>query len=220
MGSEPSNSSRKAIAAAAVQCFERFGVHRTSMRDVADQAGVSRQTVYRVFPSRSELLAFILADRIATMGETLEPYFAAVPTLQDALVEGSIVSMRARRDDALFAELVAHGGDHSLEQFLFRGSKDIQRLLLSFWGPVLDKARASGELRAGISIAQAVEWIRNQHALLGLRDDYDEDMQRYVLATFVVPSLVNQEHIAPTLTKKKTQPARRAPAQRARKSVT
>lgn len=42
---------------AAVATFARYGVKRTTMGDVATEAGISRQTLYSSFPNKDELLA-------------------------------------------------------------------------------------------------------------------------------------------------------------------
>jgi hypothetical protein len=62
---------------------------------------------------------------------------------------------------------------------------------LELWSPLLDKARENGELRPGLSNEQAVEWIRNVHGMLNVRDDYDSARHQEVLETFLVPSLLN-----------------------------
>lgn len=183
-------ASRSNMIKAALGCFKKYGVHRTSMADVAEAAGVSRQTLYRLFPSRADLLEQIIEDRILAMAESLRPLFAEYQDLREALVDGSIKSVEAARKDTLFSEIVEQGGDHRLDQFLLRGSEAVQKLITSLWENVLQKARDNGELRSGVSNQQAVEWIRSQHTMLALRDDYDEATQRRVLETFVVPSLV------------------------------
>ena len=45
-----------AILRAAKTIFIRFGVAKTTMTDIAVEAGVSRQTVYNAFPGKPELL--------------------------------------------------------------------------------------------------------------------------------------------------------------------
>jgi len=180
---------RSTIARAAIACFKRYGVHRTSMADVAQEAGLARQTVYRLFATRSELLEYIADQRILVMAEKLFPYFREVESLDEALIEGSLLSLRVGRSDKLFAEIVTQSGDHSFDQFLFRGSETVQKLMLDLWGPLLDRARAAGRLRAGLTNDYAVEWIRNVHSVLTMRDE-DEAAQRRMLETFLVPSLV------------------------------
>lgn len=181
--------SRASLSAAAVGCFERYGVHRTSMADVAEAAGVSRQTVYRFFPTRADLLEFIMGERIERMAKRLRKFFSELEDIEEALIEGSIKSIKIGQNDALFNEIVAQGGDHRLDQFLLRGSPAVQKRMLELWEGVLDRARDQGRLRPGISNEQAVEWIRGQHALMTIRGDYDEAAQRLMLRTFVLPAL-------------------------------
>lgn len=44
------------IAAAGYEVISRYGIRRVTMTDVATAAGVSRQTIYNVFPNREALL--------------------------------------------------------------------------------------------------------------------------------------------------------------------
>jgi AcrR family transcriptional regulator len=48
------------IAAAGYDVISQYGVRRVTMADVAEAAGVSRQTVYNVFPNREALLAAVV----------------------------------------------------------------------------------------------------------------------------------------------------------------
>jgi AcrR family transcriptional regulator len=160
------------------------------MGDVAKAAGVSRQTIYRLFATRGDLLECIADQRIQVMGEILRPYFARVTDLGEALIEGSILSVQVGQSDPLFAEIIQSSGEHRLEQFLFKGSPAIQKLMLALWGPVLDRAREEGRLRPGITNEQAVEWIENLHAVLTIRGDYSQDEQRRILSQFLVPSML------------------------------
>lgn len=185
-------ATRAAVARAAVKCFKQFGVHRTSMEDVAKAAHLSRQTVYRLFESRPALLEYVAIQRIKAMGEQLRPFFAEVDDIEEALIEGSMRSMATGGADTLFQEIIAQSGEHQIDAFLFKGSPEIQQLMVDLWSPILDKARASGRLLEGISNEDAVEWIRNQHGVLSMRDDYDEAKQRHVLSCFLVPSLVSR----------------------------
>jgi AcrR family transcriptional regulator len=44
------------IVSAALSVFSRYGVSRTTMNDIAAEAGVSRQTLYNTFPGKTEIL--------------------------------------------------------------------------------------------------------------------------------------------------------------------
>lgn len=73
------------IVAAAVSVFSRYGVKRTTMNDIAREAGVVRQTLYNVYASKDEVLRATIrwyADRslAATQAEC-----AGATTLGDKL---------------------------------------------------------------------------------------------------------------------------------------
>lgn len=181
---------REAIAAAALRCFERYGPQRTSMSDIADEAAISRQSLYRVYEDRSTLIAELLNQRISDLALTLAPQFSAFATIEEALVEGSLLSNRVGRDDWLLAAIVTTSLDHSLELFLLKGSPEIDRSMMSYWGPILNDARDQGRLRPDISNEDILEWLRHVHTVLLLRDDQDEDAQRTILKRFLVPAIV------------------------------
>lgn len=44
------------IIDAAIQLFSRYGVKRTSMNDIAGEAGIARQTLYNAFSNKDEVL--------------------------------------------------------------------------------------------------------------------------------------------------------------------
>ena len=49
-------STREKILEAAGRCLERFGIQKTTLADVAEEAGVARVTVYRQFADRDALV--------------------------------------------------------------------------------------------------------------------------------------------------------------------
>jgi AcrR family transcriptional regulator len=55
------DEARERIIAAAMRCLDRYGAAKTGLSDVAAELGVTRQTVYRLFPS-TEHLFFAVAE--------------------------------------------------------------------------------------------------------------------------------------------------------------
>ena len=56
-------SARDRILAAAEACLRRDGIRRTTMRGVAEEAGLSRAYVYRFFPDKPTLLSAAMRSR-------------------------------------------------------------------------------------------------------------------------------------------------------------
>lgn len=86
----PLTETEEKIIDAATRCFVRFGARKTSMNDIAADAGVSRQTIYDLFGGKDELICASirkitnenlaevrrLADAHEALAEKLDVYFA------------------------------------------------------------------------------------------------------------------------------------------------
>lgn len=68
------------IVAAALAVFSRYGVSRTTMNDIAAEAGVARQTLYNAFPGKTDILR--AAVRV-TMEEGLDAIRARWAATED-----------------------------------------------------------------------------------------------------------------------------------------
>jgi AcrR family transcriptional regulator len=83
-GNQPANDgeARERIIAAAMRCLDRYGPLKTGLSDVATELGVTRQTVYRLYPSTEELL------------------FAVAEAAADAFVDRMVTQARRHTDPA------------------------------------------------------------------------------------------------------------------------
>jgi AcrR family transcriptional regulator len=72
---EPTNnvSPRERILAAARKIFLDGGPENATMDAVAQQAGMSKKTIYREFKSQAELLATLLIENVADLGDFSPP---------------------------------------------------------------------------------------------------------------------------------------------------
>lgn len=191
MGSNKNPLTRQDVLDAAIVCIERYGIAKTSMADIGKVLGVTRQTVHRVFETRSDLFAAVAEVRIEKLARQLAKQFKKFDSLEDALVEGSLLSITTGQSDAVLNDIL-EGGDHAVDQFMFRGSPRVQKSMLSVWEPLIEDARAKGQLRPTFDNETCVEWIRNVHAMMTLRNDYDESKRRFLFATFLVPAILVQ----------------------------
>lgn len=80
------------IVAAALEAFSRFGYRRASMADIAAAAGVSRPSLYLVFPNKAAVFR-ALAERL--MGDAMTAAEAAWPA-DTALAPGLAAALLAR----------------------------------------------------------------------------------------------------------------------------
>lgn len=79
---ERSERSRGQILRAALKLFSSFGYHGTSMRDIADEAGVSTGNVYHQFPDKETIFRTLLDQYWEMLAQPDAP-------LNKALAEGA-----------------------------------------------------------------------------------------------------------------------------------
>jgi AcrR family transcriptional regulator len=189
LGSNKNPLTHQQVIETTIEIINHFGVMKTSMIDVAQKLGVTRQTVHRLFPTRDLLLQAVAEDRILAIGRRLAPAFAKYRDIEEALVQGTLQALAAARTDHIVNQ-IQQKADHSIDQYMFQGSPLIQNIMVELWGPLLDNARAQGRLRHGVDNETIVEWIRNVHAMFTMRLDYTENQIIKFLQDFIVPSVV------------------------------
>lgn len=190
MQSLPSLSTREKIIAAAIRIFGKQGVQQTTMGDIADEAELSRQTVYRLFSSRTALLEAILIHRFIDVLEGTRPIHERSTSLDEALVEAPFFAMNALRNDALFIDIVNNAADRGVEDMVLIANAEIRKLHMALWMQSFAKARKSGMLRSPLSDERLTEGIRSIAAYLVLRSDLREHEQRAFLRDFLVPAIL------------------------------
>src|SRR5436309_7734606 len=70
---------------AALACVARVGVAKTTLDDVAREAGCARATVYRCFPGRQALFRALVEREARRLGERATAAAAATDTIGDAV---------------------------------------------------------------------------------------------------------------------------------------
>lgn len=185
-----SSSERDKIVDAAVRCFERFGPQRTSMNDIADEAGISRRTLYRQFDDRPALVAEILDRRLSELHASVVAHLATYDDIETALIEGSLFSVEAGESDDLVAEIVRHEHAGTPERFLLRVNDSIAARVLESWSAVLARGRAQGRVRTGLSDTRVVELIMTVHTVALLRDDLGRNGRRAIFRDLLVAAVL------------------------------
>ena len=66
------------IVAAAAKVFRTKGYHAATVRDIADEVGILKGSLYHHFDSKEELLYLVVKEPIAQMYRTINEIAAAV----------------------------------------------------------------------------------------------------------------------------------------------
>lgn len=159
------------------------------MADIAEEAGISRKTLYRLFDGRPELIEYILHDRMVIMVQSIREKMLALNGFDELMVEGAIISVASGKNDELFNNIIKTDTNHRVEQFLFRGTDQIIAHMMETWKPIIDLGRKEGRVREDLTDERIVKLIINIHAMLFIRDDDEEAEQRAFLEDFLLPAL-------------------------------
>lgn len=183
---------RARILEVARDCFRRSGAQKTTMEDVARASGTARQTLYRFFSGRDELVEAAIVERIGELAAVLQRDIDRHPSFADALVEVSVATIEIARTDEELHRLFETAGEIHLHQVLAGPHPPVAQLVLEFWRPWFERARRSGEMRTDVSNEDAVEWIRGVYLMLILRDDLSPERERELIRQFLLPALAPQ----------------------------
>ena len=193
------NETRLAILDAALALFETHGFSGTTMKQVAEQASVSEQTVYNAFGDKVGLLVGV-AMHVMTSGDAGEDgqFFAALAAETDPIARIRMAARYSReqwQEGALELDLMLSSPDIKDRRLIDLGERVLQykleanRVVCGILFP-------DGIRRSGVSIdeiaayAVAVDSAPTITTLLKLgwtMDDYEEWLSR-LLALFVDPA--------------------------------
>jgi AcrR family transcriptional regulator len=190
---QETGTGRERIVLAALKCFERLGIQRTTMEDIAKAAGVSRKTVYRLFENKTSLVAEVAAH------ETAAVCAAAFARLDLSAPSDALVT-------AAEIELLKEGWTRASKRAFLEGDimetleivvNDRQRLELmgAYWQPILDHIDARGDLRQDVDRDRLLRWIILVHSMFltspGL-SSFGSDMRfaGEMLQRFFCPSIL------------------------------
>ncbi|MGZ4680956.1 MAG: TetR/AcrR family transcriptional regulator [Acidimicrobiales bacterium] len=198
------NAARERLLDAAESCIDRFGLAKTTVEDIANEAKVSRATIYRYFDNRDELvLAVVLRSLERSQGGNLDEYFTGAATPEqfgDALVDAMVHLLdRLRHDPKLGVLLNRDSGGVSAT--ITGASQALFTIVIGDWHPRMTAAQRSGLLRADLDVDELSEWVlRSVLSLLTVEGPrhHTADDERRLLATFLAPALV-PERGAPAL---------------------
>jgi AcrR family transcriptional regulator len=189
---------RERILTAAGELMDRFTVAKTTMDDVAKAAGIARQTVYKHFRGKEDLLVGLFVQQmVQNQHPKLRKLGDRKPSV-DNLVTLFLTELELARQFSHYngtldpqvapqmAELVFHA------PILFETRE-------SLWLPILDRYRDAGVLRPELDPRSVVRWITYQEFWLlthpSVLCENDAEL-RYYAREFIVGALVHESALS------------------------
>jgi AcrR family transcriptional regulator len=150
---------RQAVLAGAYDCIGRFGLDKTTLEDVAKASGVSRATIYRLFPGgRDQLLRETVGWEMNRFFSRLAEAVADTPDLASRLEAALTFAHRAVREHAVLQKvLVTEPG--ALVPLVTIESQRVLRYIAEYLRPLLAGEAAAGRLRPGVDLDHAADYL-------------------------------------------------------------
>jgi AcrR family transcriptional regulator len=152
---EPTTAAR--ILDAAERCMTRHGL-RVAMADVADEAGLSRRSVYHHYPNRAALVSAVLRRTAAAFVAAIEPDVDRRGTLAGQVAEVAVLITKHREDVDLTLRLPRRT-ESLLAVVLTVHLDQMVETMVDFWLVRLAAAEGRGELQEGTDHREAAEGI-------------------------------------------------------------
>lgn len=175
------STEKKLVIDAAIKCFTQYGPHRTSMTDIAEAAGISRKTLYRMFEDRPSLVEQVLLTLFGFMRDKIAKRVGPIKNTRSAIIDGMLISIEVAQEDRLFNEIIRKDTNYQAEQLMVRGNDATRKFMVEFWGPILAQGRKEGLIRASLSDDRVFELMMSFIAILLMRDDQNNDERRRFL---------------------------------------
>lgn len=184
--------SRTLVVEAALRCFKRLGPQKTSMSDIARDAGISRKTIYRLFNDRPTLVNEVLFKLLRGMSSKAKKALEKYSNFKDAIIEGSIEHIKIGQKEELLQAIVKTETNYMVEHFLVQGNEKIRNEMVKIWSPIFQLGRSEGLLRTDLSDDRLAELIQNVHSLARIREDRTDEAQRAFLEDLLWAAITNR----------------------------
>ena len=146
---------RERLLAAAYDCIARYGLAKTTVEDVAREAGLSRASVYRTFPGgRDELIREVVSWQIGVFFADLAHSVAAAEGFEDVVEAALLHAHRAVGEHAVLQKLLLTEPERLVPAISVETSRFVP-LIAAFAEPYL----AAERLRPGIDRREAADYV-------------------------------------------------------------
>ena len=174
-----------AVMEATSRCCERWGVEKVTIDDIARESGVSRATLYRIFPGGRDTL--FEACRVYELDEFFQRLLAGIGRtdgLHELLARTIAVATRELRADEHIAVMLATEPGAVLSELTVDGVPRIIRVATAYLVPLLDPyvPRAEGRVLIDIAARLVISYFLAPSDYLDLAD---EDQARNFIAPFL-----------------------------------
>src|SRR5688500_9831537 len=156
-GVNRAHDQRERVLAGAYECVGRFGIGKTTIDDVARESGVSRATIYRLFPGgRDQVLRETVGWEMNHFFLSLADAVEDAPDFATRLERALAFAHRAVLEHAVLQKVLATEPDMLLPLMTVEQHR-VLGYITAYLRPLLVAEGEAGRLRPGVDVDGAAE---------------------------------------------------------------
>jgi AcrR family transcriptional regulator len=191
---------RERLLEATYTCVARFGLGKTTVEDVVKESGVSRATVYRVFPGgRDELMRAVVGWEMGRFFGALAEAVAGAPDFASLVEEGLTFAHRAVREHAVLQTVLVTEPERLLPLMTIEQERPL-RFITEYLLPFLEREERAGRIRPGVDLPEAADYVAGMLLSLigspGRWDLDDPEQVRTVVREELLPGVLTEQALA------------------------
>jgi len=189
------SKNHKAILEEAGRCLLEEGFTKTTMKNVADRLGMSRQTVYRTFENRDDLLAALYIEQFYQ--RVFDKVHAKMKNadFESSFIEGTKLTIELVRKSPVMIELMHRGGAQWFQNNMSDYGSSLHRRVMrageELWRGQIESARLAGKLNPALTNDEIYDWLSTIHYMMIFRRKATMEDHVALLEKLVIPALLN-----------------------------
>lgn len=188
------NSTQERILRAAYDCFEQYGIAKTTIENIASRAKVSRPTVYKYYPSKDAILDEISVRETWRVNSEVRRRLVRSDDFAEFLADTLLLVIRLANENIYIRRMVE---SIEFQESVISPSSLMQQLQRTWWTNLFEQARARGEIAADLEIDEIIYWLARAQAMLMLQvaspQIDDAEKRRFIRRFIVQPLLAGSE---------------------------
>lgn len=188
------NSTQERILRAAYDCFEQYGIAKTTIENIASRAKVSRPTVYKYYPSKDAILDEISVRETWRVNSEVRRRLVRSDDFAEFLADTLLLVIRLANENIYIRRMVE---SIEFQESVISPSSLMQQLQRTWWTNLFEQARARDEIAADLEIDEIIYWLARAQAMLMLQvaspQIDDAEKRRFIRRFIVQPLLAGSE---------------------------
>ena len=182
---------RQVLMEAVTSCIKMYGLEKTTMENIAEQAGLSRITIYRKYSNRNNLISNFLAYRAEQFNAKIKAKISDCNSMEQALEMYFLSSAEQAFKDESVRVLVETS--HVFKTILNGEESPIKDAIMETWQPLLKKLSADDAQILKIDDSEIINWIiimQHNFSRMAIEAECSAEQIRQYIKDFVIPAFI------------------------------